>query len=294
MNPEPLNTYDDIDWNAVWMARQARSRDAGRGGGCPAAWQSKRAALKYWENVRDAPRTLARVNDVLSFCNADSRVLDIGAGPGTLAIPLAAQVRHVTAVEPAQGMIEVLREQIAEHALDNIHVAQKTWDDIDAQHDLQPPYDVTVASFSIGMLDLRKAIETMMAVTSGAILLYWHIGDQPWDTEARDLWPLLHGKEHYPIPKSDLLFQVLCQMGIYPNVTVLRAQREQIFESFEAMLDDYTERYDVTTAEGRRLLAGYLAERHTVENGKCVIRAQHNSMKLWWSVGEVAWPGAGA
>jgi len=293
-NPTPLNTFDDIDWNQIWMARQQRSRDAGRGGGCPSAWQSKRAALKYWQNVQDNPRTQERLNDTLSFCSAESRLLDIGAGPGTLAIPLAARVRHITAVEPAAGMVEVLRDHIAERGIENIHIVHKTWDDIDIARDLQPPYDVTIASYSMGMLDLRESIRRMMAVTSGTIVIYWHIGDQPWDAEARVLWPLLHGKEHYPIPKSDLLFQVLCQMGVYPHVTTLRTPRQQTFESFEAMLDDYAERYDVSTAEQRRLLAGYLSERCQREDGKYIIRAQHNSMKLWWAVSDVEGRAQGA
>lgn len=282
-----LNTFDDIDWNQIWMARQQRSRDAGRGGGCPSAWQGKRAAAKYWENVRNSPRTQDRVNEVLSFCNPESRLLDVGAGPGTLAIPLAARVRHITAVEPADGMVEVLRDNVNAGAIQNIHIVHKAWDDIDIAHDLHPPYDVTVASFSMGMLDLRKTIQDMLAVTSGVIILYWHVGDQPFDAEATALWPLLHNKEHYPVPKSDILFQVLCQMGIYPHVTPMRSMYEQTFESFEAMLDEYAERYEVTTEEGRRLLADYLAARHCFEGDRCVIRAQRNSMKLWWAVDDV-------
>ncbi|MCS7060499.1 MAG: class I SAM-dependent methyltransferase [Anaerolineae bacterium] len=282
-----LDTLDEIDWNQVWMARQQRSREAGRGGGCPSAWQTKRAALRYWQNVRESPRTRERIEDVLSFCDAGTRLLDIGAGPGTLAVPLAAHLRHITAVEPADGMVEVLREQCIERGIDTIAIVHKSWDDVDPDLDLQPPYNLTVASYSIGMFDLRASIQKMMAVTSDVILLYWHIGDQPVDREARELWPLLHGKQHYPIPKSDILFQVLCQMGIYPHVTPLRAVREQHFDSFAALLDEYAERYEVTSESGRRLLTEYLSARCAIEaDGRCVMRDLHHSLKLWWRVKE--------
>jgi SAM-dependent methyltransferase len=278
------STYDDIDWNDVWMARQRRSSAAGRGGGCPAAWQEKRAAQKYWENNQWTAQAQGRIAELQEWCGPAARLLDVGAGPGTLAVPLAPQVGWITAVEPAFGMAEVLRDNIAERGIANIDIVQKTWDEVDPRADLQPPYDLTVASYSMGMVDLRESVRKMLAVTTGAVILYWHIGNQPWDVEAGVLWPLLHGKEHYPIPKSDILLQVLCQMGIYPHVAVQRTPRVYTFASFEAMLDDYAGRYDVTTEEQRLRLAGYLSGRFALDDGQHVIRAQHNGMKIWWRV----------
>ena len=78
-----------------------------------------------------------------------SRVLDIGAGPGTLAIPFTQKVAHVTTVEPAEGMCSVMREKMAEFGAKNISIVQKRWEDVDVEKDLQPPYDVVIASFSL-------------------------------------------------------------------------------------------------------------------------------------------------
>ena len=55
----------------------------------------------------------------------DSRVLDIGAGPGTLAIPLAPQVREITAVEPGAGMVEILKDHAEQDGIRNITCVQK-------------------------------------------------------------------------------------------------------------------------------------------------------------------------
>ena len=41
------------------------------------------------------------VKDIIT---PDFEVLDIGAGPGTLAIPFAERVRKATAVEPSKGL----------------------------------------------------------------------------------------------------------------------------------------------------------------------------------------------
>ena len=91
-----------------------------------------------------------------------SRVLDIGAGPGTLAIPFAQKVAHVTAVEPADGMVSVMREQMAEFGVNNITVVQKRWEDVEVKRDLQPSSEVVNASFSQGMADIRSVIEKMV------------------------------------------------------------------------------------------------------------------------------------
>jgi SAM-dependent methyltransferase len=47
-----------------------------------------------------------------------SRILDIGAGTGRLAIPLAARGHRVTAVEPSGAMLTVLRRKAANAGLD--------------------------------------------------------------------------------------------------------------------------------------------------------------------------------
>jgi ubiquinone/menaquinone biosynthesis C-methylase UbiE len=51
---------------------------------------------------------------------AGDRVLDVGAGPGTLALLVAKQVRHVTAVDFAPGMIAQLRALAARDGLANL------------------------------------------------------------------------------------------------------------------------------------------------------------------------------
>lgn len=55
---------------------------------------------------------------------SQSCVLDIGAGPGTLAIPFVGKAAHVTAVEPTDGMVSVLKEKMTEFDVENGSLVQ--------------------------------------------------------------------------------------------------------------------------------------------------------------------------
>src|SRR5437899_11917663 len=53
--------------------------------------------------------------------------LDIGAGAGRFALPLALAVREVIALEPSESMLAGLREGIAETGVGNLRIVQERW-----------------------------------------------------------------------------------------------------------------------------------------------------------------------
>jgi ubiquinone/menaquinone biosynthesis C-methylase UbiE len=208
--------------------------------------------------------------------------LDIGAGPGTLAIPFAQKVAHVTAIEPAEGMTSVLKEKMAEYGVSNISVVQKCWEDVDVKEDLQPPYDVVIASFSLGMQDIRSAIEKMMQASSRYVYLYHFAGPTSWDLQWKELWPELHGKEYQPGPKSDVLYNVLYQMGIYPHIRTFRLQHNQRYSSLEDALKALRPQAQVETEEQAVVLRDYLKSALKEENGSLVMPGSSVRVKMWW------------
>ena len=78
--------------------------------------------------VADPRRTGEPALDrLLELARPDDTWLDIGAGAGRYALPLALRVREVVAVEPSDGMRRALRTGMAEHGIGNVRVVPGTW-----------------------------------------------------------------------------------------------------------------------------------------------------------------------
>ncbi|WP_321430039.1 class I SAM-dependent methyltransferase [uncultured Methanolobus sp.] len=273
----------DVDWGNVWIEQMKRHLESGNKKECASIWEEKESARKFWEMSQRNNQQRAR--DVISGLNIspESRVLDIGAGPGTLAIPIAEKVKHVTAVEPSNGMIEVLEENMVAYGRNNISIIRKKWEDIDVEKDLDGPYDVIIASFSLGMPDIRKAVEDMLSVSSGHIYLYWFAGNTSWDDHSAEIWPDLHGTEYCTTPKCDILYNVLYQMGIHPNMETFTLGRTEIYATLDEAVDKLSSHFSLESDEQKKILEQYLEKALQKENGNYIYDACSRRVKIWWN-----------
>jgi len=276
----------DIDWNDVWKEQIRQHQKSSNRKECASIWEEKDAARRFWNMSLTDNQKRAKETIKCLHITSESRVLDIGAGPGSLAIPLSKKVEHITAVEPSTGMIEVLEENMAEYGCDNIDIIKKRWEDIDVKNDLEGPYDVIIASFSLGMPDIRKAIEDMQAVSSGYIYLYWFAGERSWDTYSKEIWPKLHGKEYYPGPKCDVLYNVLYQMGIYPNMETFTLGRTETYSSMDEVMNDLSSHFALENDKQEKILEQYLESKLKNEHGNYIYDARSTRVKVWWKTGE--------
>src|SRR5205823_7133549 len=78
---------------------------------------------------RDDPRrTNGPALEVLrGLVRPDETWLDIGAGGGRYALPLALLAREVIALDPSEGMLGVLEQGMAEHGLANVRIVRARW-----------------------------------------------------------------------------------------------------------------------------------------------------------------------
>jgi SAM-dependent methyltransferase len=72
---------------------------------------------------------------------SNGTVLDVGAGGGRLAVPLAGVCARVTAVEPSEAMREQLAATAAAWDVTNVTVLAGTWEEVEVE-----PHDVVICA----------------------------------------------------------------------------------------------------------------------------------------------------
>ena len=276
----PVN---DTDWNEIW-GKKIKQWHQGAGKACREFWEDETSAEVYAE--KQARRNQERVDEMLPLLNLkpEFKVLDIGAGPGSLALPMAPQVAGVTTVEPAHGMNQVMAREIARQGMENIRCVQKAWEEVDVTRDLDGPYEVVLASMSLGMEDLRGAVEKMEQVCCGRVILFWHAGIPGWEEMPRALWPTLFNTQYHGGPKSDLLFQVLYQMGIYPQVQVTHHRFSEIFPTMDMAVKFYSRRFPLLQEEHLPTVEAYIRENCRKHDNKWIMDFDHATMGFSWTV----------
>lgn len=267
--------YADIDWNMLWQqARQEKS------------W--KRKKKKDWDKraASFAKRNLG--SDFSDLClqmlqpEPQWTVLDVGCGPGTLAIPLARRVAQVTAMDFSEQMLAELDLRTEAAALSNIKAVHASWSD-DWQKCGVGRHDVVLAARSLAVDDLRGALEKMIKWSKKEVVVVDRVGPGPFDPE---LFTTL-GRPFDPGPDFVFTLNILLQMGITPSLDYLEfdlerryADRDEAIAGCGWMVDDLTD------AE-RVKLSHYVDERLSVNSDGSVILTRRKPVKwafIRWSV----------
>ncbi len=265
--------YSDIDWDKLRANALARKGWAEKGSD---DWDEKARSFA------SRNKSSAYIDLVLSHIPLDSTytVLDIGSGPGTLAIPLAKQVRSVTAIDFSRGMLDILEKMAHEQNVHNIDTIQCAWEDDWQQKGLQP-HDIAIASRSMGVKDLTTALRKINDYGSRYVFLTDRIGSTPFEVGA---FAALK-RPFSPGPDYIYTLNLLYTLGIYPNVNVLTLERDVDYSSLAEAIKSYSWMFHDITPEETLALENYL-------KGK-IIRSDNNRLTvrrdsppqwalIWW------------
>lgn len=263
------------DWDKVWKDAFQASRLT-----CDNYYNDEERAKSYDESENiwiDGRKRAATLNPDPSWS-----VLDIGSGPGILAIPLAHRVRQVTAVEPSRSMIHFLEKHLAEEKLSNVLIINSRWEDLSAE-DLEA-HDLVIASYSLNFENILEALLKMNRLAKKKVILYWFAGTTNWEHIRMNLFPQVYGRKLMPFPKCNVLYNLLYDLGFYPDVEVLQGT------SFPKEYSDYGKAFfylkstlNLSSEDHDKLLHKYIEDNWRKGDGSLFMDDKTTYVKLSWS-----------
>jgi SAM-dependent methyltransferase len=216
-SPQPQGTEDAWAKRAKWFGRMAAQ-----------------------SQISDNP-LLSRIARI---ANRRSVILDIGAGAGRLAIPLAERVRRVLAVESSPSMRRALEERIMERKIDNVELIAGRWPDVQA-----PQVDIAFsANVVYDVADLGPFVLKMDQVADRGCFIEL-TPRHPLDA-LRDLWEEFLGWTPPNGPTYTDAVACLQQLGIKPQVEVVKSESGFRFRDLDQATAFYRDRLGLTEGSG--------------------------------------------
>ncbi len=179
----------------------------------------------------DPRRTDEPVLDVLrSLVVPGETWLDIGAGAGRYALPLALLAARVIAVDPSRGMLDALRDGMTEHGIPNIDVIEGRWPDVHPR----PTADVTlIAHVSYDVEAIGPFLDAMEGAASRlcvAVLM-----ERQPAALADPCWPAVHGESRSPLPALPEFVDLLRARGRDPEIRMMEREARRFASRDELM-----------------------------------------------------------
>lgn len=276
-----------IDWNTMW--KEACGISPWKGLSSKELWDKRADKFnKRIDNVKSDGEKLDK-DDYLSKMLAriettpDCTLLDIGCGPGTLAIPLAQKVKSITGLDISSEMLRHLKENAAQKDITNINYINCSWDDAVVGKDVEP-HDIVVASRSLGPLDLKESMLKLASAAKKAVYFTLPVVHLPFDWEVYQAI----GRDERKHPSYIYVFNTLYQMGIQANLEILNSKIKVKFSSVAEAMDDLQWRTTQFTDAEKEKMKKYLAGKFAEQKDSPLFRHEGYSKwaLIWWKIPE--------
>ena len=203
------------------------------------------------------------VDHLLEFIGPDDTVMDVGAGGGRLALPIALNCRSLVAVEPSESMAEVLTKQAQASGIANVTVVQNEWQDA-----VVDTADVVLCAHVLYTIrDICGFLKKLGSHARNTVLVVVH--NAPPQRQIYALWKEVHGQERLALPSLPQLREVLEELEISYQVDLMPPQPARGFDTLEQAITQLSRR--LYLADGspeadrlERILPGLLMEEEGV------------------------------
>ncbi len=222
------------------------------------------------------PRVVAPY--ILTHAAGAKTFLDVGAGCGSLAIPLAEAGKDVTALDPSAAMIAILEEEKKRRGLANIKTVIGPW-----KVEAVEPADVIICANVPGLLKGSTGfIKEALTKARKYIFLIEGAGPTADKFYYKELYPLIFNRTFGPRKDYLATYTALHEMGIYANVRIVEYDFDQPFDSLDEAVEFWKEHMCIVTAEHDEALRGFLEKKLEKTKTGLVSRIHKRSAIIWW------------
>ncbi len=241
-------SFDTIDFGSLYRAHMARLRGRDK---TPSEWDGRAQAMS--RGIFSG----AYVDGFVAHLNLEgcATLLDVGCGPGTIALTVAPKLVHVYGLDYSAGMLSAFAEHAAARGLTNATPILRAWED--DWSDI-PICDVVVASRSTHIADLEAALLKLDAQARQRVYLTQLAGGRFLDSAVFEAL----GRQDEARPDYIYAVNILRQHGIHPTLDYLEGEnRLRQSVDFEDCLRKVTWSLGELTPDERERLRVYY-ERH--------------------------------
>lgn len=174
------------------------------------------------ELFRDDPRRSgdAILDTLLRFALKSEAWLDVGAGGGRFAFPLALAVREVIALDPSPAMVAALEEGVRLHNLTNVRVVAGRWPVAASALAPLPCADIAlIANVGHDTELIGPFVAALEAAARRACVAVMQ--EQPPAAIAAPFFQAVHGEPREPLPALVDFLDLLAARGSEPVVEIL-------------------------------------------------------------------------
>ena len=217
---------------------------------------------------------------------AAGTLLDVGAGAGRYAIPLALAASRVTAVEPSPGMRSHLEAAIDRAHLNNIVVVPTTWEEADVE-----PHDVVLASNVLyPIAEVVPFVRKLDRYARRAAYVLIRVDQR--EAPVAPLWQEVWGEPSPPEPGFLDLYNLLFAMGIRANARMMPTRGSMGFASLDDAVEAVRQQLFVRAEQQEHdaRIRAYLAD--TLIRGDGGLDWPHALQYaiVWWEQGQATQP----
>lgn len=242
MMKQCIESPDAVDWVGFWAERLSGKKNKD--------WD--KAAPGFYKRTRKDDYQDALFDSLI--LDENDTVLDVGCGEGSVTIPIAKRVKKVIGLDSSTRMLEYLEKRADDNGMDNIETVLKPIEEI--RYEDIGDVDVVICSRSLNgiipidevLLELDKIADKYVFITVFG----------PENKKIEKEFDRELGIKTEDFPDYNYFFNILFNLGIYPNVQRFDLNNYREYDSIEDAMDNGKFRLDLYTDEEKGLLKKYL------------------------------------